>query len=288
MQLFWRTLKITLLLALASGLLACSDKPDQHAASADVDTSPVVATVNGDPITENDVDFMMERMFSDAELMQADTALRDKVMESLIASRAMQQAALRELEPAQVAEVERRVAAYREELFVQEYLQRHANAQSVTGEMVRDYYEQYPQEFGAQTLRRFELLRAPAQLTDDQQQNLLAAVPRIKAASDWAAQAESWQQQYRLQYQPGSSRPGLLHATLDKALSQLQPGETSDVIYVDGQMHLIRLVALDKVPPQPLSEVSSDIRRKLAPLQLREAVREVSQKARDAAEVVIK
>ncbi len=265
------------------GLLgACAERSEET-----VPSSPVVATVNGEPITEDDVVFMLDRLFGDEPLRGTETGLHDKVLESLIASRAMVHAVLQELDADEVAYIERRVAAYREELLVQEYLQRHAVAQPVTGEMVRDYYERYPEEFGGQQLRRFELLRSPADLRDDLQQDLLAAVPRLSAETDWAAQAEAWRQQYRLEYQQGVSRPGLLHPTLDSALAQLAAGDTSPVIYVSGRMHLVRLAGIETVPPRPLAEVSGDIRRKLAPLQLREAVRDVSRQAREAAEVDI-
>ena len=272
------------------GLAACSKQEKQPSVAAEPVSSEqrnIVATVNGEAITDADIEFMLNRMFSDSERMLKSSALRQKVLDSLISSRAMQQAALKELSSSEISDLEKRVAAYREELLVQEYLKRHAEPKTVTAEMVRSYYEKHPHEFGAHSVHKFELLQAPPELNESEQQSLLAFIPKIRQHADWANKADSWRQQYRLHYQAGSAHTGLLQQPLDSALTKLDPGETSDVIYLEGQLNLIRLVTVEELPPKPLSEVSRDIRRKLAPMQLRESVREVSDLARANADVVI-
>ncbi len=247
----------------------------------------VLAKVNGEPITDEDVDLALERTFSTVDLMLAGQDLRDKVLDSLIASRAMKQAVAKEMSEEEIEGIRRKVRAYQEELFVKEYLQRHAAPEPVTAEMVAQYYGEHPEQFGAEALRDFELLKAPAKQNEAARDKLLNAIPAIRGEVNWTKVAKSLAAQYGLQYQQGRSKTGLLHPKLDEALQRLDKGATSDVIYIDGQLHLVRLRDVTRTSPKPLSEVSADIRKKLAPRQLKKAVRQLSERARSEADVEI-
>ncbi len=81
---------------------------------------PVLARVNGSAITASELNAAVERSFgADAEL--ADTR-RKGVLESLVLSRAIALAREKELDEAGKRAIERKVAAYREEVLVREYL----------------------------------------------------------------------------------------------------------------------------------------------------------------------
>lgn len=272
-------------LAIATILLlfvGCSDRSYDH----EPELRPgVLATVNGDAITEQDVEHTLARTFSQESVAAGSDVLRDKLLDSLIASRAMKQLVLQEMEASEIESIQAKVRAYEEELYVQSYLERHIVPRPVTGEMVRAYYEQHPEQFGSETIRRFELLLAPANLDEQREAALLADVPGIRAHSNWSERHTQWSQEYGLQLQQGRSRPGLLHSALDRALEQLEEGETSPVVYIDGQLHLIRLIDIQHTPPKALAEVRDEIRQKLAPLHLREAVKEASDHARAQAQV---
>jgi parvulin-like peptidyl-prolyl isomerase len=265
---------------LCTGLLACSQKNGQK-------NSPVAATVNGEAITEADIDFMIERTFKQQELVSIDETLRQKVLESLISSRAMQQSIKKEMDTDDQDRIARSVKAYEEELFVKEYLQKHVTPEPVTAEMVQQYYDQHPEQFGSEEVRDFELLKAPNVLDDKQRDKLLKQVPTIRLSQNWSASSKSWQQELGLQYLQGRSKAGLLDKTTEQTLQRLKKGETSDVFYVEGQLHLVRVNNITTTSAKPIAEVSGEIRKKLAPLMLRNAVKKVSDDVRAAAKVQI-
>ena len=248
--------------------------------------SLVLAEVNGSPITEADVDLALERTFSEVERLNANAELRQKVLESLVASRAMSQRAESQLAPEEVERIEGMARAYEEELRVKAYLQANTDPQPVTAAQVQAYYQEHPERFGAEPLHDFEMLKAPADLSDSERARVLGAVATIQGTTNWQQKSREWQAQYGLRYQALNQSPSnLLEAPLADALIQLSEGETSGVVYLDGQIHLLRLGQTTQSAAKPLSEVSSDIRKVLAPLQLREAVKAASEKAQAEAEI---
>jgi PPIC-type PPIASE domain/SurA N-terminal domain len=240
----------------------------------------VVATVNGEKITESDVDFMLERTFSDQDLMQADSGLRSKVLQSLIASRAMKQKIIQEITAEEKNEIDQAVRAYEEELFVKTYLQKYISPAPVTAEMVKKYYEEHPQEFGGEIVREFELLKSSV-LNDEQRDALLASVNRIKNSKNWSAGFP----EYGLQYQQGQAKSGLLDASIERAMISLKEGETSDALYIGNQIYLLRVKKIHQTPPKALANVGDEIRKKLAPMLLRESVKKATDDILNASKI---
>jgi EpsD family peptidyl-prolyl cis-trans isomerase len=280
-NLFLKLLGLSLVATLVcTGLSACSQKNGQK-------NSPVAATVNGEEITEADIDFMMERTFKQQELVTIDESLRQKVLESLISSRAMQQSVKKEMNADEQDRIARSVKAYEEELFVKEYLQKHVTPEPVTAEMVQQYYDQHPEQFGSEEIRDFELLKAPSGLDDKQRDKLLKQIAAIRTAQNWPTSTKPWQQEFGLQYLQGRSKAGLLDKTIEQTLQRLKKGETSDVFYVEGQLHLVRVNNITTTSAKPIAEVSGEIRKKLAPLMLRNAVKKVSDDVRATAKIKI-
>ena len=65
------------------------DDANEQSQQSSESTADVLASVNGEAITQNDIDFMIERTFSGAEQLFFDQKMQDKVLDSLIASTAM-------------------------------------------------------------------------------------------------------------------------------------------------------------------------------------------------------
>lgn len=277
----------TVLLALSAGmLLACQQQSDSgYDDAVEHYTSPILATVNGDPITREDVEFTISRTFSDAELLFANDDITEKVLESLIASKAMAQITKKEMGPQALADMDNKVKAYREELLVKEYLTRNATPKPVTRKMVEQYYAGNPEKFGSAKIKTFEQLKAARRLTEAERDRLLADQAQIVAADNWKALADGSGGGYPLVYHRANATPGLLHANLEAALDGLKKGEASNVMFIDGVATVLRVVDTKQTPPKPLHEVSADIRKALAPLQLRQAVKQATEEVIKQAEV---
>ncbi len=262
--------------ALVVGLSACGQKAPQQPPVEPRQQSPVVAHVNDESITQADVDFMLERMLKGQALVQADDELRKKILDSLISSKAMRIQTEAQLTQDEKESIARSVKAYEEELYVKEYLSNNVVPEPVTVEMIQAYYDKHPEEFGGESVRDFQMLVLnPAQ---DQQarDKFLAAIPTIKAVTDWSAAKKQWEQIYAVKFQEGRARPGLLDPALEQVMSKLAAHQVSDLVYTDDQIYLVKVISVTQVAPKPLAAVSADIRKKLAAQQLRTAVKKAS------------
>lgn len=268
--------------------VSCTESPKETVLE-DSATSRVLATVNGEAITESMVEQMITRTLSNVSaISRADQEqLNKKVLESLISSRAMMQIMKKELATEELNDIKNMARAYEEELYVKAYLQQYADPEPVSSTMVREYYEQHPEEFGGATRRSFELLVAPTNLDVETQDALVANLAQIRSEKNWAENKVVWFEKYKLQLQVGTSHPGLLDSALVSALSKLEENETSNTVYLDGQLHIIRLTGVQTTPAKNLFEVSANIRKKLSPLVVRKAVKAASETARAQAEIVI-
>ena len=243
------------------------------------DSSPIMATVNGEAITEADIEFTINKTFNSAELMLANQSIKDKVLQSLIASRAMKYSMQQTMDSDDLQSIQQKVSAYEEELYIKAYLRANAEPQPVTTEMVKTWYQQNPQRYGGSTIKEFELLKTVTELSEEQRNKLLSSVSTIKQTQDWSSNSQQWQDEYQLIYQKAQAVPGLLDKSLQQALDKLQQDQTSDIILQKGDIYLLRVTHIKRLPPRSLSEVSADIRKTLAPLQLKKAVKKASKEA---------
>ena len=126
--------------ALVLALSGCGSKESETRFTQSA-PSPVVAYVNDETITQADVDFMLQRMLKGQAFAQVDDALRKKILDSLISSRAMKIQMELLLTPEEIEEINRSADAYKEELYVKEYLAKNVVPEPVTLEMVQTYYD---------------------------------------------------------------------------------------------------------------------------------------------------
>lgn len=273
--------------ALVFGLSGCGPKAPQQTQAEAREQSPVVARVNGESITQADVDFMLERMLKGQALVQADEALRKKILDSLISSKAMKIQTESLLSAQEKESIARSVKAYEEELYVKEYLSNHVVPEPVTLEMIQAYYDKHPDEFGGESVRDFQMLVLNTAQDQQSRDKFLAAIPQIKAAKDWASARKQWEQAYAVQYQEGRARPGLLDPALEQVISKLAATEVSDLVYADDQIYLVKIINVTQVAPKPLAAVSADIRKQLAAQQLRAAVKKASDEVLKTVQVTL-
>lgn len=275
--------KIGILLLLAS-LVACSDSSDDQVPQArNAIQDAVLATVNGDTITQNDVDFLLARTFSNAAQFSSDEVLQAKILKSLVAAKAMQQAMQKVLSVDAQTALANKVKAYQEELYVKEYLLKHATPEPVSTLMVKNYYQNHLQEFGGIQQRKFEMLKASRKPSEQQRDALLAQISSIKQNQDWAKFVNT--SKLKLSYQTSTMQPGLLEKPLEDELLRLAKGQSSDVVLFKGIPHVVRVIEITQLTARPLSAVSADIRKKLATFKLKKAVKEASDAAINQAEV---
>jgi hypothetical protein len=247
----------------------------------------VLARVAGEPITRYDLEQTIQSTLGEASAGRLDEAGRKKILESLVAGRAIAQAQEAALKPEEIAEIDKKTQAYREQLLVKQYLAKHAAPQPVTQDMVRDYYQAHPERFGGRTIRSYEMLAGKRQLKTTERDDLIKAMQGAAVKKDWQQWVQSLQQQgYPIELRQGQVDEKLLHPRLRQLMMSLQKGQTSQLSFIEGQAYIIRVVDEKQLPPRPLNEVSAQIRKALVPVQLKKAVKQASDQVLQTTEVI--
>ena len=121
---------------------------------------------------------------------------------------------------------------------------------------------------------------------DDEQRLVLDAMLAESASGDWAAFARTNSGSgLVLVHQRVVADAGFADKTLLATLSSLSPGQLSPVTSGEGAVAVVRLNRREAVAPRPLAEVSSDIRQRLAPVKLRQAVKQAMDGALSGANI---
>ncbi|SFA67258.1 peptidyl-prolyl cis-trans isomerase [Metapseudomonas otitidis] len=267
---------------LAAALLAgCRDDDGADAlAQVPVEPSATLVTVDDSPITRAELELTIERTLGESAPLFANDEVERKILDSLVASRAMALVAERELDAGERAQLDLKAQAYREELLVRHYLEQHATPEPVTSEQVADYYQRHPEEFGGGVEKSFEIIASDQVLEEPQRAELIALLSGAEAKGrDWQKQVAAWRAAGKpLEYRSNRIKPELLEQPLRGLVETTEAGSIAP-LYADGQLLLVRVTGEERLPARPLSEVSGEIREKLAPQSLKQAVKRLSEEA---------
>lgn len=278
-------------------LTACSRGEDGSAEHAEAEESESIAFVlpgddevlvriDGDSISRYDLDQAMMRMLGPEQAFLVDAAAEDRILESLVMSRVIAGAAEDELGTEEKARLDRQIKDYREQLLVKLYLREHADPQPVTQEMVREYYERHPEQFGGRTIRHYEMLTTKRRVEGDVRQQVIEALSGVSAQQDWQVYADKLKTRgLPVERRSGRVHEGLLDKQIQAALNGLSVNETSRPIFVNGMPYVLRIVKEETRSPRPLAEVGAEIRKSLLPIQLRKSIEQVADELMSRTEI---
>jgi hypothetical protein len=273
-----------------SVLLGCDSAENSTANSATEEkvSANIVATVYGEFITEKDVELMKERIFSNADALPINESLNEKITQSLIASKAMSYLAKQVMSADDIQLIEAKAKFYVEELYVKAYLSQHAIPEPVTTTMVLEYYQNNPTLFGAKQAKVFETLSLNVSANEAERNLFLSQTDLLATVKDWQQYSVGNPEDIKLDYKKSVFREGLFDEALEAEVIRLNKDEVSNIIIIKGQPTLLRVTDVEDVSAKPLAQVSADIRKKLAPLQLKKAVRKATDEAMRQANVTLK
>ncbi|MDH5675883.1 MAG: peptidylprolyl isomerase [Myxococcales bacterium] len=285
----------TIALALPLLCLGCrmgkpdADSPEQGAKERDNQANggaEVLAEVNGETITAADLEFGIERTLGKRAQGHIDAEQRKRLLQSLVRTRAMAQARDKQLTDAERDQLERHVAAYREELLVKQYLSRNATLKRITDEEVERYYKEHPELFGGVEERSWQLLASERALEGRARDQLLKALTSAGDQRDWEQLASRLSKKGpAVVLHRGDGEMTAFASKLRQLVRGLGAGESSKPILVDGRVYVARVTEVRALQPRPLSEVSAEIRKSLAPREIGDAVAEVSKRVLAQAKV---
>ncbi|MCX4028259.1 peptidyl-prolyl cis-trans isomerase [Endozoicomonas sp. SM1973] len=254
----------------------------QHQSTEEVNTADddqKIAKVGDWFITQQELDFVTERTVGSSTLAVMYDQIGVKLLESLVVSKAMAQQASAALSVDEKTALELKVKAYREELLVRQYLADNAKVEPVTDQMIQDYYQKHPEKFGGITRKRYRLIKT-INLPANKLTEASELFSEISQNSNWQeAVAELKKQNIIASIQTAEVNPALISDGIKKLLEGTAQGQLSPVTVVNGNLYRLEVVAEIKTPAKTLVAVSDEIRKILAPLQLKQAVKTASEEA---------
>lgn len=273
-----------LMLVAGSAMLGCEERAPHLGLPHD---DKVVAKVNGSAVTRYEVEHLGARGLGELTAAVSSESY-PRIREAAIKSRAIALAAEAELSSVEKLALAKEVAAYREQLLVRRYLNKHAPPPPVTAAMARDYYEQHPERFGGKKELSYELLSATRSLAPSEREKLLNALKDATDGSDWAALADKLSRAgLPVALTVASPSDRVLHEQLRELLNQLQPGKASAPTFIQGRLYVARVKGETTRAPRPFEEVRPDIERLLQPSQLSSSIERVSKDVMAQAHVEI-
>lgn len=274
-------------IALCALLVACEKPPiDRVPLTVNGDSSEVLATVDGTAVTRSQLHSAARRLLGERASSFEDTSIEKQLLESLIDSRAIAITAKKSLTNDEIGEIEQKVRQYREELLAKLYLSRQVTPTPVSESMVEEYYRLHEDQFGGATIRRFDYWQlAPGALDAPKRKEVMEWIAQQQKESDWSALAQRAKaQKLPLELKHGESAQHLLNEPLKTLVTNTDVGKQS-ALQQKGDILLVRVTDERKQPGKALALVKDDIRRRLAPVQLKAAIKTVAVQARQAATI---
>lgn len=229
-----------------------------------------VARIDGEGISTAELELAMLQTLGETGVFLASDEVRDKVLESIILRKLMAGAYQKEMDSEAQHDLELKVQSYREELLTKAYIQQNVVPEPVSDDMVADYYRKHPEQYGQITYKVFDLVRAPTMGNDLADQAMSLKLQGFTAHSDW--QTLSRMEQGKFLVISGNSAEQGLSEEYRQMLLPLQQGEVSDTHLINGSMVRIRVTDEVIIAPKTFDEVRGDIRKSLAPIQLKKAI----------------
>jgi len=281
-----RPLTLTLLLLSSFTLAGCDRAAEKEATNtvSDADQSavvsvadPLLAIVGGTELRDSQLKVLMSRLPNDAIDTLTDET-RHKMTESLVRMRAIALEAERLLSDEERLVIDAKVDAFRDELLAKEYLSKNVSPAPVSQAMVLSYYEGNSAEFTEAGRVDYKYLSVSRDSLDDKgRKKVITAFGNAKNVRSWSKMAAKLKKQgIPAEFKRANIKPSQIAPSLAKIVKNLKAGGVSDLVYGE-QIIVVKVINREAASLKPLSMVSADIRKMLAPLQLKKSLRETSQ-----------
>ena len=242
----------------------------QESKQVDVQNSEqrVVAKVNEIKISDSELDTVLMQTFGEFAAVQLGESGREKLLESIIIKKLMAQKQLESMSKESLHDLELAQKIFTDEYLSKQYIQENVVAEPVSDEQARNYYEDNLEQYGQKISRKYEKLSLPVKNND---QSVLA---NFNASVDWHKEAEKQRKQgLTISYSVGMQGNKGLNGFYQNVISSLEEGEVSKVYQLNKQFVKFKLVSAHKSAPKPFNEVKAQIKKTLAPLQIKQAIK---------------
>lgn len=258
-------------------LLSCEKNTHEEADSERMESAGVLARVAGQAITQEQLDITMERTFGGSLAYFTNEDVENKVLQSLVGSKAIAIASAKELDPDVKRRIEVQTALYREELLVKEYLAKYAKPSPITANQIENYYQEHLQDFGGDEVLTFEYISSYEQIDPKTRDELKASLGSA-AVDNWEDWVSKNKHRAPIKYKKATLKTKLLDQPLRRILRRAEES-VPEYHFDNGRWTVARVLAKQQAAAKPLSEVSAEIRKRLAPINMKAAIKKVTDKA---------
>lgn len=265
-----------MLLACALILTSCDKPVDKTAA---LNKGAVLAEVNGHKIYAQDLENTLIDMFGAYQASTLEKQGREKALQSLVASRAMADLAVKTIDKQQLEFIEAKAKRYHENLIINAYVKHSVVPEPLSNKMVEDYYNGHLEKFGQKQIRQYELLSTQSALPVDTRDKFLKAFEQVKQLQPAKIQQQLKKQGYDLLHHKGVTGESLLEPKLRDLIAAQKLNVLSNITFIDGKAFAVLVNSDITQPAKPLSEVREYIRKSLAMIQLKNAIKSLSETA---------
>ncbi|ATX81111.1 peptidyl-prolyl cis-trans isomerase C [Mariprofundus ferrinatatus] len=237
-------------------LLAGCQQQDEASLAGVVNPSPVVATVNGTPIHESDIDLEMAMLPEEVSRYRKDPKARAHILRTLIRHHAVSQKAEAiglDLDPATRQHIE---SARRQILIEAAMRWQMANMKKIEEADAAAYYKQHPSEFSVpEQIHARHILVAT-------EKRAWAVIKKLRKGADFSALAASESLDDSNKSRGGDLnwfQRGVMVKPFDDAAFALKEKGVSNPVKTQFGWHVIELLGRRAALQKPLEEVKEEI-----------------------------
>lgn len=282
----------TILMFICMALLSSCDKAEVQNAvpKNELGHGGLLAEVNGVSIYEQSLENFLLDLFGEYQLSSLDQQGREKALQSLVASQALADLSAKNLDKQQLSLIESKTERYRENLLINAYVKATVVSEVFTHKMVVDYYNSHLERFGQKKVRLYELISTktvlPAGIRDDLLSKINQYLNVTQAINLKEVSQRLNKHNYQLQYHKGVLGETILQQKVRDFIAAQKLNHVSNVNFIDGKAYVVNVYAEKVLPAKTLNEVAGSIRKNLAMIQLKRAVKGLSETAIKQAVVV--
>jgi peptidyl-prolyl cis-trans isomerase C len=243
------------------------------APAAPVDPAKILATVNGQNITQQDYLQAVDDVGSTLPPQMNEAARKKAILDYLVDLKLVtQKAAAEKLD--QTEDFKKKLIYYREKLLMEAYLGQIAKASTTDAEMKKTYEE-------AAKAQKPEVEIHALHILVPTEKEALEVEKRLKAGEDFGKLADE------LSKDPGSKGGDLGWFTKDRmvpefadAAYKLEPGQVSDPVKTQFGWHVIKVLDKRSKPFPPMDQVKDQLERFVAQRAQSEAILKLRESAK--------
>jgi len=247
----------------------------------------VVAEVNGESVYMSEINELKKRMLRNVPASYINKELEDKLLDSLIRSKAMAQLMKKELDEETENSIENQVNAFREDLLVKAYVDKYGLLKTVTNEQVKQYYADNLNLFGGGNKKTVEYLEAKPVADREKRVELLKTLNSMKTIKHWKKSVHKLTKKgFKIDYKKLTANVKHLKSPLKEIVKKLSK-QTEPQLVSDTGIYLVRVLDTETIPALPFAEVSGDVRAMLQRHAYRESIENLSDKVMKQSQVKI-